>query len=109
MGYGACPECGGPHVVVNELGKPYRPEWYSDLFVRLGKDAGVPRVVLHGARHAAASLLADLGVPDVAAAAWLGHTPVHVTQGYQPRHGRTAARSRQGSRRRARRVNVRKP
>lgn len=81
--YGACPHCGGAHVVVNELGSPYRPEWYSDQFVKLGKAAGVPRVVLHGARHAAASLLADLGVPDVAAAAWLGHTQVQVTQGYQ--------------------------
>jgi integrase len=72
-----------PRVVVNGMGKPYRPEWYSDLFVRLGEDAGVPRVVLHGARHSAASLLADLGVPDVAAAAWLGHTQLQVTQGYQ--------------------------
>jgi integrase len=40
-------------------------------------------VPLHGGRHCAASLLADLGVPDVAAAAWLGHTHVEVTQGYQ--------------------------
>src|SRR5262249_2341017 len=30
----------------------------------------------------AASLLADLGVPDVAIAAWLGHTTVIVTGGY---------------------------
>jgi len=83
VAYGSCPECGDAHVVVNELGMPYRPEWFSDLFVKLGREAGVLRVVMHGARHAAASLLADPGVPDVAAAAWLGHTQVQVTQGYQ--------------------------
>lgn len=46
-------------------------------------DASVRPIVLHGARNSAASLLADLGIPDVAAAAWLGHTEVKVTQGYQ--------------------------
>jgi integrase len=60
-----------------------RPEWYSDQFVKAAKPAGAPAVVLHGARHSAAPLLADLGVPDVAAAAWLGHTEVKVTQAYQ--------------------------
>jgi hypothetical protein len=32
--------------------------------------------------NSAAPPLADLGVPDVAAAAWLGHTEIDVTQGY---------------------------
>ncbi len=81
--YATCPLCGGEHVVVDELGAPYRPEWYSDRFVMLGQAIRLTRVPLHGGRHCAASLLADLGVPDVAAAAWLGHTQVQVTQGYQ--------------------------
>jgi integrase len=81
--YGVCPQCGGAHIVVNELGKPYRPEWYSDQFKRLVNAAGVPPVVLHGARHSAASILADLGVPDIAAAAWLGQMDVATTKGYQ--------------------------
>jgi len=80
--YGSCPQCGGAHLVVDELGQPYRPQWYSDRFVALGKALGLTRVPLHGSRHCAASLLADLGVPDVAIAAWLGHTKVEVTQGY---------------------------
>lgn len=80
--YGSCPQCAGAHVVVNELGQPYRPQWYSDRFVALGRALGLTRVPLHGSRHCAASLLADLGVPDVAIAAWLGHTKVEVTQGY---------------------------
>jgi integrase len=81
--YASCPQCGGAHVVVDEIGRPYRPEYYSESFVKATKAAGVPRLVLHGARHSAASLLADLGIPDVAAAAWLGHTQIVVTRGYQ--------------------------
>jgi integrase len=80
--YGACPQCAGAHLVVNELGAPYRPEWYSDRFVTLGRAIGLTRVPLHGSRHCAASLLADLGVPEVAIAAWLGRTKVDVTRGY---------------------------
>lgn len=80
--YGSCPTCGGAHLVVDELGKPYRPEWFSDRFVALGKVIGMTRVPLHGSRHCAASLLADLGVPEVAIAAWLGHVKVDVTRGY---------------------------
>ena len=81
--YGACPLCGLAHVVVNELGQPYRPEWFGDQFARLVRSAGLPPAPLHAARHAAASVLADLGVPDIAAAAWLGHTKVDVTRDYQ--------------------------
>jgi integrase len=80
--YGSCPQCTGAHLVLNELGQPYRPQWYSDRFVSLGKALGLTRVPLHGSRPCAASLLADLGVADVAIAAWLGHTKVEVTQGY---------------------------
>lgn len=81
--YGSCPQCGGAHLVVDELGRPWLPQRYSKQFVALGKAIGLSRVPLHGSRHCAASLLADLGVPDVAAAAWLGHTEVKVTKGYQ--------------------------
>lgn len=73
----------GRYVVVDELGQPLHPEWYSDEFLRLVKQVAVPRVPLHGARHCAASLLGDLGFPDVVVAAWLGHTEVTVTHGYQ--------------------------
>jgi hypothetical protein len=26
-----CDDCGGEHLVVYELGHPYRPEWFSDV------------------------------------------------------------------------------
>jgi integrase len=81
--YTTCSLCQGAHVVANEVGAPYRPEWYYNQFVRATKAAGDPNVGLHGARNSAASVLADLGVPDVAQAAWLGHMQIKVTQGYQ--------------------------
>jgi integrase len=69
--------------VADELGAPYRPLFYADRFGELAAAAGLPRIPLHGGRHCAASLLADLGIPDVAVAAWLGHTQVTVTHNYQ--------------------------
>lgn len=69
-------------VVVDELGGPWRPQRYSDRFEALVKTAAVRRVPLHGARHAAASLMADLGYPDVVIAAWLGHAQITITHGY---------------------------
>lgn len=81
--YGTCPECGSAHVVADELGAPFRPTRYSERFDALVKAAKLPRLPLHGSRHVAASLLADLGVPDIVAAAWLGQTDVSVTKGYQ--------------------------
>ena len=42
--------------------------------------ADVPAVPLHGARGSAATLLADMGVPDWRIAAILGHAQVSITQ-----------------------------
>ena len=39
-----CGDCSGAHVVVNELGQPYRPEWFSDRFRELSKAAGLPKI-----------------------------------------------------------------
>ena len=39
------------YVVVDELGEPVHPEWYSDEFGRLAKRAGVKRIVLHEGRR----------------------------------------------------------
>jgi integrase len=79
----ACPLCGGVHVVADELGRPYRPEWFSDEFDRQARAAGLPRVPRHGARHAAASLLGAMGVPLLHVGAWLGQSQISVTAGYQ--------------------------
>lgn len=60
-------------VIMDELGRPPRPEWYSDQFVRLAAQAGVPPIRLHDARHTSVSVMRSLGIPDHVVAAWHGH------------------------------------
>ena len=45
-----CGDCGGQHVVVNELGYPIRPERFSDQFQKMSVAAGLPviRLTVHG-------------------------------------------------------------
>jgi integrase len=60
-------------VVVDELGRPWRPELYSDTFRRLAASARVPVIRLHDCRHTALSVMVDCGVPISVVAAWAGH------------------------------------
>jgi integrase len=69
-------------VFVDEIGRPLNPERYSDWWLTHGKAAQLPRLTLHGARHCAASLMAEMDVPDVVRAAWLGHASITITAGY---------------------------
>lgn len=62
------------YVVVDEIGTPPRPEWYSDRFRRLCREAGVPVIRLHATRHTAADVLLHAGMPPLDVAAWLGHS-----------------------------------
>jgi integrase len=76
-------------VLVDQLGRPMRPELYSDRFRRLCKFAGVPSIRLHSVRHSLAFWLHSLGVPPRDAAALLGHTlEVHLST-YLPEGGET--------------------
>jgi integrase len=59
----ACADCGGEHLVVNETGEPYLPEWYSDTFNNRFKAAGLPVYRLHDARHTSVTLMILNGVP----------------------------------------------
>ena len=70
-----CADCGGEHLVVDELGRPYRPEWYSDTFIRLFKAAGLPAIRLHDARHTCGTLMHLRGVPTAVISKWMGHSP----------------------------------
>lgn len=74
-------------VVVDSAGKPPRPEWYSDRFRALCREAGVPVIHLHATRHSAADTLLNAGMPAVDVAAWLGHT----TEVLHERYGRATA------------------
>lgn len=62
------------YVVIDELGSPVHPEWFSDEFHRVRERAGLPRIRLHDSRHTANSLMAAAGVPPHIRAAWCGHT-----------------------------------
>jgi integrase len=70
------------YVAVDELGYPVHPEGYSDHFARLCREAGVPVIRLHDARHTANSLMASAGVPPHIRAAWCGHTVAVNTSTY---------------------------
>ncbi|WP_406639241.1 tyrosine-type recombinase/integrase [Amycolatopsis sp. WGS_07] len=60
-------------VVVDSLGNPPHPDWYSDEFLWLTKMAGLPRIKLHGSRHTTFSLMHKAGVPIAIIAKWAGH------------------------------------
>lgn len=76
---GGCGDCGGAHVVVDELGRPYRPEWYSNQFRKLAKDAQLPVIRLHDARHTCGTLMHLRGVPTAVISKWLGHATASFT------------------------------
>ena len=67
------------HVVVDELGAPVHPEWYSDEFGRVARRAGVKRIVLHEGRHTALSLMEKAGVPISVVSRWAGHYDASFT------------------------------
>jgi hypothetical protein len=48
---GAAYDIGAELVVVDELGRPYRPEHFSDMFRRLTQTAQVKPIKLHEVRH----------------------------------------------------------
>jgi integrase len=66
-------------VVVDELGEPYRPEWYSDQFRNLAKAAGLPVIRLHDARHTCGTLMHLRGVHTAVISKWLGHATASFT------------------------------
>ena len=74
-----CGDCGGAHLVVNELGEPYRPEWFSDQFRSLAKAAELPAIRLHDARHTCGTLMHLRGVPAAVISKWLGHATAAFT------------------------------
>jgi integrase len=66
-------------VFVDEIGRPYRPGWYSTRFTALGRAAKLPRIRLHDTRHTCGSLMHDRGVPIAVISKWLGHAKASFT------------------------------
>jgi integrase len=72
-------------VLVDPLGKPVRPELYSDRFRRLSRQAGLRVIRLHLVRHTLAVAMDRAGVAPVDAAPLLGHTvDVYVSTYLRP-------------------------
>ena len=65
--------------MVDELGEPHRPEWFSDRFRDLSKAAGLPIIRLHDARHTCGTLMHLRGVPTAVISKWLGHATAAFT------------------------------
>ena len=73
------------YVVVDELGRPVRPEAYSDRFTELCTKAGVPVVRLHSVRHTLALMLHWAGQAPADGASLLGHSVAVHLGTYVPR------------------------
>jgi integrase len=72
-------------VLVDPLGRPVRPELYSDRFRMLSRQAGLRPIHLHLVRHTLAVALNRAGVAIVDAAPLLGHTvDVYVSTYLRP-------------------------
>ncbi|WP_430753695.1 hypothetical protein [Micrococcus luteus] len=80
------------YVVVDELGRPVRPDWYSDRFRALFSKAGVPTIRLHAVRHSLAHLFHPSGVTPPDAAGLWGHLVEARPTTYPPRPGGTIMR-----------------
>jgi integrase len=75
----ACADCGEAHLFVDELGEAVHPESYSDRFEVLARQAGLPAIRLHDARHTCGTVMHLRGVPTAAISAWLGHASAAFT------------------------------
>ncbi|MEY9996167.1 integrase [Streptomyces sp. V4I8] len=68
------------HVVVDELGRPFKTAQLRREAQKLMEAAGVRRVRLYDARHACLSWMANNGVPDTVVSAWAGHSDLSFTK-----------------------------
>lgn len=70
----------GGHVLVDELGRPFKTDQLRRWLYKLMAEAGVRKVRPYDARHACLTYLATSGIPDVVVSAWAGHTDVSFTK-----------------------------
>lgn len=66
-------------VVVDGIGQGLRPDTFANMFVRTAREAGLPVISLHQARHAFGSYLIHKGVPIPVVSRLLGHADPSVT------------------------------
>jgi integrase len=68
------------YIIVWEDGRPYRPNYLSELFTKFLIDNGLPKIVLHELRHTFASLSNEAGVQEFNIGKALGHANVGTTK-----------------------------
>lgn len=68
------------YVVVMEGGRPFRPNYLSELFGKFLADNDLPKIVLHELRHTFASLSNQAGIPAYNIGKALGHSTPATTQ-----------------------------
>jgi len=66
-------------VFTTETGEWIHPDAFGNIFERLGKSAGVPRIRFHDCRHTFASLALAAGVNVLVVSKRLGHSSVAFT------------------------------
>lgn len=67
-------------VIVMEDGRPFRPNYLSELFEKFLADNDLPKIVLHELRHTFASLSNQAGIPAYNIGKALGHSTPATTQ-----------------------------
>lgn len=67
-------------VFADEIGDPLDPPTVSAAFGRLVREAGLPRITLHGARHSFAAVALEAGVDVLCVSSLLGHSSPAITQ-----------------------------
>lgn len=67
------------YVFTYEDGQPLKPQYVTRLFDRLREAAGLPKMTLHGTRHAFVSLALASGADIALVSKLVGHSSVSVT------------------------------
>ena len=67
------------YVFSHEDGRPFRPNYASDLFAKFIKDNGLSHLTLHGLRHCFASIANARGIPMFDIGKALGHSSPATT------------------------------
>lgn len=78
----------GGYIVLNEHGRPMRPESWTRRWRALcvATEGVRDEHTLHAARHSTVTLMRNAGVPDHIVAAWHGHDEVVMRQTYSHAH-----------------------
>lgn len=68
------------HVLVDELGQPFKTDQFRRRLYKLMEQAGVRKVTPYDMRHSCLTYLAANGVPDVVVSAWAGHADLSLAK-----------------------------